>query len=51
MKKEALAAVHGGFRNLKSFQVAQLVYDLTLRFCDRYWDGNNPLRQKLIDQR
>ncbi len=27
---------HGGYRKLKSFQVAQLVYDLTVRFCDRY---------------
>lgn len=29
---------HGGYRNLRSFQVAQLVYDLTVRFCDRYVD-------------
>jgi len=27
---------HGGFRNLKSFQMAQLVYDMTVLFCDRY---------------
>src|SRR6267143_7159299 len=27
---------HGGYRNLKGFQVAQVVYDLTVRFCDRY---------------
>lgn len=27
---------HGGFHNLKSFQVAQLVYDITVRFCDKY---------------
>lgn len=27
---------HGGYRKLKSFQVAQLVYDITVRFCDRY---------------
>ena len=27
---------HGGYRELKSFQVAQLVYDVTVRFCDRY---------------
>ncbi len=27
---------HGGYRSLKSFQLAQLVYDLTLRFCDRF---------------
>src|SRR5438128_6725906 len=31
-----LIPTHGGYRNLKSFQVAQVVYDLTVRFCDRY---------------
>src|SRR5205809_8063603 len=34
--KEPLIPKHGGYRNLKSFQVAQLVYDVTVRFCDRY---------------
>ncbi len=28
----------GGYRKLKSFQVAQLIYDVTVRFCDRYID-------------
>jgi hypothetical protein len=29
---------HGGYRKLKSFQIAQLVYDVTVRFCDCYID-------------
>jgi hypothetical protein len=29
---------HGGYRKLKNFQVAPLVYDVTVRFCDRYTD-------------
>jgi len=33
---ERLIPKHGGCRNLKSFQVAQLVYDVTVPFCDRY---------------
>lgn len=33
---EKLIPVHGGYRKLKSFQVAQLAYDVTVRFCDRY---------------
>jgi len=33
---ESLIPTHGGYRKLKSFQVAQLVYDVTVRFCDRY---------------
>ncbi|HEY0552130.1 MAG TPA: four helix bundle suffix domain-containing protein [Verrucomicrobiae bacterium] len=35
---EKLIPLHGGYRKLKSFQVAQLVYDVTVRFCDRYID-------------
>jgi four helix bundle suffix protein len=33
---EPLIPKHGGYRKLRSFQVAQLVYDVTVRFCDRY---------------
>lgn len=41
-----LIPVHGGYRHLKSFQVAQLAYDLTVRFCDRYI----PKRSRTHDQ-
>lgn len=27
---------HGGYRRLRGFQVAQVVYDVTVRFCDKY---------------
>ncbi|HEY3445212.1 MAG TPA: four helix bundle suffix domain-containing protein [Myxococcales bacterium] len=33
---EELIPRFGGYRRLHSFQVAQLVYDVTVRFCDRY---------------
>lgn len=33
---ERLILPHGGYRKLKSFQLAQLCYDVTVRFCDRY---------------
>jgi four helix bundle suffix protein len=33
---ETLIPKHGGYRKLKSFQVARLCYDVTVRFCDRY---------------
>lgn len=36
MSKESLIPKHGGYRSLKSFQLAQLVYDVTVRICDRY---------------
>src|SRR6187397_1402768 len=31
-----LIPVHGGYRHLLSFKLARLVYDLTLRYCDRF---------------
>ncbi|MBI2338967.1 MAG: four helix bundle protein [Deltaproteobacteria bacterium] len=33
---DGLIPAHGGYRKLKSFQIAQLVYDVTVRFCDHY---------------
>lgn len=33
-----LIPAHGGYRELKSFQHAELVYDSTVRFCDRFID-------------
>jgi hypothetical protein len=35
-ERDELILPHGGYRRLKSFQVAQLVYDVTVRFCERY---------------
>ncbi|HQL09228.1 MAG: four helix bundle protein [Lentisphaerae bacterium] len=39
---------HGGFRNLKSFQVAQLVYDVTLRFCNMYIDKKSRTHDQMV---
>ncbi|MDP3003944.1 MAG: four helix bundle suffix domain-containing protein [Candidatus Azambacteria bacterium] len=33
---ENLIPPHGGYRNLKSFQTATLIYDLTVEFCNSY---------------
>ena len=33
---EPLIPKHGGYRKLKSFQVSEVIYDLTVRFCDRW---------------
>lgn len=27
---------HGGYKNLRSFQIAQLIFDITQRFCDKF---------------
>ena len=48
MTNDALIPPHGGYRKLKSFQVAQLVYDLTVRFCDRYIDKRSRTRDQMV---
>ncbi|MGI5923398.1 MAG: four helix bundle suffix domain-containing protein [Lentisphaeria bacterium] len=40
--------MHGGYRRLKSFQIAQLVYDLTLRFCDAYIDRRSRTHDQMV---
>src|SRR5256714_13267240 len=47
-EKEALIPKHGGYRKLKSFQVAQLIYDMTIRFCDRYIDKRSRTRDQMV---
>jgi four helix bundle suffix protein len=46
--KESLIPLHGGYRKLKSFQVAQLVYDVTVRFCDRYIDKRSRTHDQMV---
>ncbi len=45
---EPLIPKHGGYRKLKSFQVAQLVYDTTVRFCDRYVERFSRTRDQMV---
>src|SRR5258707_1406175 len=47
-EKEPLIPKHGGYRNLKSFQIAQLVYDVTVRFCDRYIDKRSRTHDQMV---
>jgi len=46
--KEPLIPKHGGYRKLKSFQIAQLVYDVTVRFCDRYIDKKSRTHDQMV---
>jgi four helix bundle suffix protein len=46
--EQTLIPKHGGYRNLKSFRVAQLVYDITVRFCDRYIDPRSRTRDQMV---
>src|SRR3954452_23877007 len=45
---EKLIPLHGGYRKLKSFQVAQLTYDVTVRFCDRYIEKASRTHDQMV---
>ena len=45
---EALIPKHGGYRHLKTFQIAQLIYDVTVRFCDRYIDRRSRTHDQMV---
>jgi four helix bundle suffix protein len=48
MEPEPLIPKHGGYRKLKSFQVAQLAYDVTVRFCDRYISPRSRTHDQMV---
>jgi len=45
---EPLIPKHAGYRTLKSFQLAQLIYDVTVRFCERYVDRLSRTRDQMV---
>jgi four helix bundle suffix protein len=45
---ESLIPKHGGYRKLKSFQIAQLAYDLTVRFCENYIDPKSRTKDQMV---
>ena len=48
MDPEPLIPTHGGYRKLKSFQLAQLCYDVTSRFCDRYINKRSRTHDQMV---
>jgi restriction system protein len=43
-----LIPAHGGYRELKSFQQAELVYDATVKFCDRFIDKRSRTHDQMV---
>ena len=43
-----LISSHGGYRDLKSFQHAELVYDATVKFCDRFIDRRSRTTDQMV---
>jgi four helix bundle suffix protein len=39
---------HGGYRRLRSFQCAQLVYDVTVVFCDRFIEERSRTHDQMV---
>lgn len=48
MKDNNLIPAHGGYRELKSFQQAELVYDATVKFCDRFIDRRSRTHDQMV---
>ena len=46
--EEPLIPKHGGYRNLKTFQIGRLVYDVTVRFCDLYIDPDSRTHDQMV---
>jgi four helix bundle suffix protein len=46
--EEPLIPKHGAYRKLKSFRLAQLVYDITVRFCERYVERQSRTRDQMV---
>lgn len=47
-KNSDLIPKHGGYRKLRSFQTAQLVYDATVIFCERFIEKRSRTHDQMI---
>jgi four helix bundle protein len=47
-EKRGLIPPHGGYRRLRSFQCAQLVYDATVVFCNRFIDKRSRTHDQMV---
>jgi len=48
MNSESPIPEQGGCRELRSFRIAQLLYDVTVRFCNRYIEINRRLHYRMV---
>lgn len=39
---------HGGYRKLRSYQTAELIYDSTVIFCDRFIDRRSRTHDQMV---
>ncbi|MCL4536335.1 MAG: four helix bundle suffix domain-containing protein [Nitrospirae bacterium] len=43
-----LIGSHGGYRKLKSYQTAEMIYDATIVFCDRFIDKRSRTHDQMV---
>jgi restriction system protein len=46
--KPDLISTHGGYRNLKSYQMAEIIYDATAVFCDFFIDKRSRTHDQMV---
>ena len=46
--EQPLIPPHGGYQKLKSFQMAEIVYDATIAFCDRFIDKRSRTHDQMV---
>ena len=46
--EEGLIPKHGGYRNTKTFQLAEVIYDVTVLFCDKYVDHHSRTHDQMV---
>jgi hypothetical protein len=39
---------HGGYRHTRTWQLADLIYDVTVRFCDRFVDRRSRTHDQMV---
>ncbi|MCX7018398.1 MAG: four helix bundle suffix domain-containing protein [Candidatus Sumerlaeota bacterium] len=45
---EKLIPKHGGYENTKTWQLADMIYDVTVRFCDKYVDQRSRTHDQMV---
>jgi four helix bundle suffix protein len=45
---DSLIPKHGGYENTKTWQLADLIYDVTVRFCDKYVDRRSRTHDQMV---
>ena len=48
MSQNSVLRPHGGYRRLRSFQVAEIIYDGTVAFCDRFIDKRSRTHDQMV---